>query len=102
MKELPLVCKFTYSYTYRKRMREKPLYALLLEYNHIQKAYYANLIESNGTLHGRHYDKWLKWDEQTIDKTMVSIEDLPSAVLKTVKEQVSISEEVNRRSSKSS
>lgn len=78
MDKLPVVCKFTYSYKYNKKFKEKTLYALLTEYSPVQNAYYANLFEENGKLHGRHYDRWLNWDEDTIVKYTVSMESLPS------------------------
>ena len=97
MDKLPVVCKYTYSYKYNKKVKEKPLYALLLEYSPVQNAYYANLFEQNGKLHGRYYDRWLNWDEDTIVKYTVSMDSLPGPVLKRIKEQISIFEEVNNR-----
>lgn len=97
MKELPLVCKYTRNYFYRGSYKEKPIYAVLLEYNSRTKCYYANLINENGTLFGRHYDRWLDWDDEVISSHQVSMEHLPKKVLKTVTEQVEVFEEVNRR-----
>ena len=57
-------------------------------------------FEQNGKQHGRHYDKWVNWDEDTIIKYTVPMESLPNAVLKSIKRQISIFEEVNERSGK--
>ena len=96
MENLPIVCKFTYQYKYRQ-LKEKNIYALLLEYDPNKIAYYANLIEENGTTHGRHYDKWVDWDDNIITKSMIPMESLPNRVRKTVNEHIAIFEEVNRR-----
>lgn len=96
MKKLPIICKFTYPYKYRGMLKEKILYALLLEYSADRKAYYANLIKENGKTHGRHYDRWLNWDKDTIIKSMIPMQDLPKKALKTVIEQIEIFEEINR------
>ena len=76
MSKLPLVCKYTYPYIYGGKIKEKILYALLLEYNPSKNAYYANLFEQNGKQHGRHYDKWVNWDEDTIIKYTVLLKQV--------------------------
>lgn len=101
MKELPLVCKFMYSYKYNGRLKERPMYVLFIEHSLLENAYYVNLIETNGTLHGRHYDRWFKWSEEDVAGCFVPMNDLPDLVLKTAREQLAIYEEVNRRSNKS-
>lgn len=94
---MPLVCKIIYPYTYNKKVKEKPLYVLLFEYSPLQKAYYANFFEQNGKFHGRHYDRWLDWDENTILKYTVPMESLPITVLKSIEEQIEIFNEVNKK-----
>lgn len=98
---LPLVCKYKHSYTYKKKSKEMSLYALIIEYNPERMAYYAILIKENGRLHGRHYNRWLPWNDETIIKYMVSMENLPAAVSRCVKEQLTLLDEVNARCSKS-
>lgn len=95
--KLPAVCKYTYPYVYNKKVKEKLLYALLLEYSPVKNVYYANLFEQNGKLHGRHYDRWLEWDEHMVIQSTIPKETLHGAVLKNIEKQISIFEEVNNR-----
>ena len=97
MKKLPIICKHSYSYTYAKVTKYKPLYVLLLEYDAAGNRYYANFIKEDGCLYGRHYDRWISWDDDTIQELQISIDNLPEKVLKTVQEQIAVFEEVNRR-----
>ena len=48
-------------------------------------------------LYGRHYDRWVSWDDEAIQELEVTMKDLPEKVRKTVREQVEVSEEVKRR-----
>lgn len=97
MKKLPIVCKHNCSYTYAKVTKYRPLYVLLLEYDAAGNRYYANFIKEDGRLYGRHYDRWISWDDDTIQELQISIDNLPEKVLKTVQEQIAVFEEVNRR-----
>ena len=65
MTKLPIVCKHVCSYTYAKITKYRPLYVLLLEYNEEGKRYYTNFIKEDGRLYGRHYDRWVAWDDET-------------------------------------
>lgn len=48
-------------------------------------------------LYGRHYDRWVSWDDETIRELEIAMEELPEKVRKTVREQVEVFEEVKRR-----
>ena len=93
MKKLPIICKHSYSYTYAKVTKYRPLYVLLLEYDAAGNRYYANFIKEDG----RHYDRWISWNDETIRTLQISMDSLPGKVLKTVQEQIEVFEEVNRR-----
>ena len=97
MKQLPLVCKFTYNYTYANKLKQKPLYALLLSYNPAQKAYCVDLFEESGKTHGRNYHRWLAWDEDTVNEHVVPMDSLPDKLLNEIKEEIALYEEVDNR-----
>lgn len=94
----PFVCKFIHSYRYYDEHRERFLYALFLEYSKENQAYYAILLEENGKFHGHDSHRWLKWEQSYIEETLVPINLLPRKVLNTVEDEISIYNEVNRRS----
>lgn len=101
MLNTPVVCKILYTYTYRKKLKERYIYVLLLCYTAIDNGYYdAIFIEENGKHSGKNYDKRVKWDDDTIGHLTVPMDQLPQKVLKTVKEEIEIYEEVIRRTSK--
>lgn len=97
MQELPIVCKHSCSYTYAKVTKYRPLYVLLLEYDAAENRYYANFVKEDGRLYGRHYDRWVSWDAETIRELQISMDNLPEKVLRTVHEQIEVFEEVNKR-----
>ena len=97
MTKLPIVCKHVCSYTYAKVTKYRPLYVLLLEYNEDEKRYYTNFIKEDGRLYGRHYDRWVSWDDETIRELEIAMEELPEKVRKTVRDQIEVFEEVKRR-----
>lgn len=96
--KLPFVCKFTHTYRYYDEHRERFLYALFMEYSKEKQAYYAILLEENGKFHGRNSHRWLRWEQSYIEETLIPMERLPRKVLNTVEDQISIFNEVNRRS----
>ena len=97
MKKLPIVCKHSCSYTYVKATKYRPLYVLLLEYNAADNRYYTNFIKEDEQLYGRHYDRWISWDGETIREFQISIDNQPCKVRKTVVERLEVFEEVKQR-----
>lgn len=97
--ELPIVCKFEYSYVYAGKIRNKDLYAVLLEYNPELDAYYSTLFEKSGRPHGKNCSRWLSWKDNDIIKLAVSMNDLPKKVAESINKEIAINEEVNRRCS---
>ena len=98
MLDMPVVCKFLYSYPYAKKLRKTTLYAVLLEYTPERKAYYAAFVKADGKQHGLQNQKWVTWSEEEIENMRIPMNDLPPKVRESIQEQIDSYEEVNKRS----
>ena len=91
----PTICKFEYTYVYRK-LKTKPLYALLYSYNP-DFGYESYIFEKNGNPHGLHNSKWLRWKQEEIERCSVDLDELPKNLREAINRQIEICDEVNRR-----
>ena len=66
--EFPILLKYKYHYTYAKTCKEKNIYARVLRKDLTGKAFKVLLIDENGKMHGRHYDRKVNYTSEDLEK----------------------------------